>query len=75
MNIWVQLIIMIIMMIISYVLTPRPKSGDNAPPDALQAPTADASRPIPVVFGTITIKSPNCLWYGDISQQTLKVKA
>lgn len=45
--------------------------GDT--PDAIadsladvNAPTADQGRPIPVVFGTCLIKSPNIVWYGDL---------
>jgi hypothetical protein len=38
-------------------------------------PTADAGRPVPVVFGTVTVKGLNVLWYGDKSKQTKKVKA
>lgn len=48
-----------------FLLTPRPKKP--TPPEArdFEAPTAEAGRPIPVVFGTITVKGTNYLWYGE----------
>lgn len=70
--IW-QIVIAIILAVVSYMLTPKPKSPQSEATKQLDAPTADASRPIPVVFGSMTIKSPNCLWYGDISSQTRQV--
>ena len=30
---------------------------------------------VPVVFGTVTIKSPNILWYGEKREHTYKVNA
>ena len=71
----IYLIISIVLSVISYMLTPKPKmpTQDNA--RTLDNPTADAGRPIPVVFGTVTIKSPNFLWYGEKSVRTYKVKA
>jgi hypothetical protein len=55
----------------------KPKVKKNKP-DAvkdLESPTADRSRPIPVPFGTMTIKSPNVLHFGDKSRRTYKTKA
>jgi hypothetical protein len=47
-------------------------------PDALSDydnPTAEAGRPIPVPFGTITIKGLNNLGFWDKSVRTYKTKA
>lgn len=72
---WVYLIVMVVLMVASYLLMPRPKAP--TPPQAkdLDAPTADASRPVPVVFGSLTVKSPNCLWYGNVASHSYKVSA
>lgn len=60
---------------VAVVLMPRPK---RPKPDALKDydnPTAEAGRPIPVPFGTITIKGLNVLWFGDKQVRTYKAKA
>lgn len=46
------------------MLMPKPKQAKVEAQD-LQAPTVSAGRPVPVPFGTVTIKSPNVLWFGD----------
>lgn len=55
--------------IVSYMLMPKPK--EQKPPEAqdLEDPTAEAGRPIPVVFGTVTVKGGNILYYGDKFKQ------
>lgn len=65
-----KLLIGLALNIIAYLLLPQPKA---AKPDAArdpEAPTAEAGRPIPVIFGDVTIKSPNTLYYGDLSMRT-----
>ena len=62
------LIIGIVLQVISYILTPRPKGPKPDEVKDLEAPTSDAGRPMPVVFGTLTVKSPNCLWYGQVKK-------
>lgn len=70
----VQLVIAIVVAVAAYLLAPKPKSAASDSTRELEAPTADAGRPIPVVFGELVVKGPNCLWYGDISHETHKVK-
>jgi hypothetical protein len=41
----------------------------------LDDPTSEAGRPVPVPFGTITIKGLNLLWFGDKGKRTYKVDA
>lgn len=61
----VQIIVSIVQALLSYFFAPKPKTPKPASATEMENPTADAGRPIPVVFGTITIKGPNFLWYGD----------
>lgn len=63
---FIQVAIGLAIAVVGYVLMPQPKRGK--PPEAqdLEAPTADAGRPIMVFWGTMEIKSPNILWYGDL---------
>lgn len=60
------------LMILGYLLMPKPPKPK--PPEAtdLEGPTAEAGRPIPVIFGHIHIQSPNFLWYGDINHSRHK---
>ena len=61
--------------IVSYLIMPKPKAPKPEAAKDLEDPTAEAGRPIPVVFGTITVKGLNVLWFGDKSKRTYKVKA
>jgi hypothetical protein len=64
-NFLVQLIIGLALAFISFLLMPRPKVAKPNEVQDLQSPTAESGRPIPVVFGTVLIESPNVLWYGE----------
>lgn len=51
--------------VVAYLLMPRPKKPAPPAVQDMDNPTADAGRPIPVVFGSVTVKGLNILWYGD----------
>lgn len=57
------------------LLLPKPKKRKPDSVQDLENPSADAGRPIPVVFGTITVKGLNVLWFGDKALKTYKKKA
>lgn len=58
-------LVAVVLQVISYMLTPKPKAAKPGFAQDEQTPTSDAARPIPVVFGTVLLRSPNVLWYGD----------
>lgn len=61
----VQIIIAIVLAAVSYAMMPRPKTATNtAKPADLSTPTVSAGRPLPVLFGTVTIQDPNVLHIG-----------
>lgn len=60
---------------LNLLLAPRAKTPKPDAATDFDDPTADAGRPIPVVFGTVTVKGLNLLWFGEKSQSTSKVKA
>ena len=60
-------IILVTSAIISYALAPKPSKPVPASLEDFDIPHADEGRPIPVVFGTVTVTGPNVLWYGDLS--------
>lgn len=61
----VQLAIGVGLMILGYMLMPKPKQPKPPSTEDLDDPTAEAGRPIPVIFGSMKVKSPNVMWYGD----------
>lgn len=72
---WLIVLAAVASVAISLLLAPKIKTPKPEAAKDLEDPTAEAGRPVPVVFGTVTIKGLNLLWYGDKSQRTYKVKA
>lgn len=64
---WVQLAVALVMMALSYALRAKPPTPKPATLSDVQAPTAEAGSPIPWVFGTVKMKGPNVIWFGDLS--------
>jgi hypothetical protein len=71
---WLIALISIAIQIIAYIIMPKPKPPKPEAAQDLKNPTAEAGRPIPVVFGTLTVKGVNILWFGDKSIRTYKTK-
>lgn len=67
-------LIALVLQVIAYLIMPKPKQPKTATKD-LEYPTAEAGRPIPKVWGKMTIKSSNILWYGEKDIAKYKVKA
>lgn len=65
--VWQQIVVLVLSVVISYLLAPRPKNLE-VKPDTLgegDIPVAETGTPIPVVFGTVNVSSPNVVWWGD----------
>lgn len=60
-----QLLVSLILSVVAYVIAPKPKKDAPEELKDLEVPTSESGRPIPVVFGDITVKSPNILWFGE----------
>ncbi len=75
MNFLVQLGLMVLSAIIQYALAPKPEAPKAATMDDVQAPTADEGTEVPVIFGTVWLRSPNMLWYGDMGSTPIKTKS
>lgn len=60
---------------LAIVLMPKPHTPRPDATKDLEDPTADAGMPIPVAFGTITVKGLDNLWFGDKSSRTYKRSA
>ena len=71
----VALLISLALQIVAYIIMPKPKTAKPEAAKDLENPTAEAGRPIPVVFGSMTIKGPNIIWFGEKSINTYMAKA
>lgn len=72
--IWVQLAILVVSTILSMVLAPKPKSPKPVALSDFDVPTAEEGRPMPVVFGSVTVKGSNVVWYGDLGTKAIYKK-
>lgn len=61
--------------VIGYLLMPKPKTPKPEAAKDLENPTAEAGRPVAVVFGTMTVTGPNILWYGEKTLKERQVDA
>lgn len=71
---WFQIVALIVNVAISILMAPKPPKVNPPEHDTGSIPTAGADRPIPVVFGTVTVRGANVVWYGDLYLKVLKKK-
>lgn len=71
---WIQLIIAIVMLIISFLIMPKPKRSDPTVQTLTDSdfPIANESDEIPVVFGEVVLASPNVVWWGDVRTREIR---
>lgn len=65
-------IVFIIALVVALAAAPKPQQPKPATLEDLDLPTAEIGRAIPVVFGTVLMKSPNVVWYGDLGYVAVK---
>lgn len=63
---WETLAIMALAGLAGQLLGPKPPKPKPAAFEDFEVPTAEEGRPLPVVYGTVRMTGPNCLWYGDL---------
>lgn len=63
------------LLVAGYLLAPKPDFGALNEQQELESPTAEAGKPVSVVFGDVRVLSPNILWTGDKEQSRRMVKA
>lgn len=71
---FLNLLIALALMVVAYLIMPKPKQQSPETED-MDDPVAEAGKPLPVLFGTKTVKGLNALWFGDKSYRKRKVKA
>jgi hypothetical protein len=56
----------LVMIAISYAMQPKPPKPKPQALSESDIPIAQRGMPIPVVFGTLSVRGPNVVWYGDL---------
>ena len=74
--VWVSIVVGLAMAVVGELLRPKPKFNDPKPSAVgdFSFPTVEASRVIPVFWGTCKMEGPNVTWFGDLEVVTLKKK-
>lgn len=69
----ISIILFIISTVLTYLLTPKPKSQvpTAATLDEFQVPQADEGTPANIIFGIVWVKNPMVLWYGNLRNQPI----
>jgi len=62
---FVQLLIGLALNIVAYLIMPKPKQDQPNEIKDLEDPTAEAGRPMPVVFGSILVKGLNVIDFSE----------
>ncbi|MBV1952722.1 MAG: hypothetical protein KUG64_11080 [Cycloclasticus sp.] len=60
------LIYLIIVIVVAVALQPKVPGQKPASLNEIDVPTAEKGKPIPKVFGTWVVQSPNIVWYGAL---------
>jgi hypothetical protein len=74
-SILIQIAIAVVISLVAYAIMPKPKAAKPPETSDMDSPTAEAGRPVPVVFGTVMVKGLNVLWFGDKNKAEYQVKA
>ena len=72
---WLTIALAVASVALNFLLRPKVKAPKPGELTDLEDPTTEAGRPVPVVFGTLTVKGLNTLWYGEKSRETFKTRA
>ena len=71
----IALLISVAINIVAYLIMPKPKQPKPDSARDFDNPTAEAGREIPKIFGTVIVKGPNVLDFGDKQIVTYEVDA
>lgn len=74
-NFVVQVLVAVAISVVAYMIAPKPSTSNGRQSQDLREPQSDAGIPVPVIFGEVTIMSPNVMWYGDVEKHEYEVDA
>lgn len=63
------------LVIVVLALVPKPPQAQSPSLTDIEIPTAEEGRPVPVIFGVVTVTSPNIVWYGNIAYRAVRTKS
>jgi uncharacterized membrane protein len=69
---WEMVAWLVVSLVISYALAPKPPQPVPPSIEDVQAPTAEEGRPIGVIFGTVWVTGPNVTWWGDVTSSPIQ---
>lgn len=75
MGFWLLLALFVASTVVSALLQKRPKDVQPAGIGDFTAPTADETRVVPVIWGTVKLSGPNVIWYGDLRLRSIRVRS
>lgn len=70
---WILLAVLVAVTFAAILLAPKPKmeSARASSLEDVQYPRAKEGDPVPIIFGTVRLRSPNTIWYGDFEAQAI----
>lgn len=71
---FISLAIAVVLMVVSYLIQPKPKGPKPQAAKDADNPVSEAGKEVPVLFGTVTIKGLNCLDFGEKNIRSYEVK-
>ena len=74
-NLAIRLVVAMLIQAVGYMLMAKPKTDKGKEVTDMEEPTAEAGRPIPVVFGEIEIKGLNVVHYSEKETRSRQVRA
>jgi hypothetical protein len=74
MDFFTYTVILVVAGLIATALAPKPPGPKPAALSDFDVPTAEDGRPLPVIFGTVTVSGPNVIWYGDLNSSKIRAK-
>jgi len=72
---FVQALIVVALTAVLYLISPKPKMDKLKPADKVDVPNTEIGKPLAVIFGTVMIRDPNVVWFGDLKIKAVKKKS
>lgn len=71
---FIPLLVGLALNIVAYLIMPKPKTAKPEAAKDMESPVAESGKPVPVVFGTMTVKGMNIIWTGDKQKNEFEMK-
>lgn len=75
MQIFIQIVILLVSSYVAWALAPKPPAPKPATLDDFDVPRAEEGAAIGVVGGTWIVKSAHLVWWGDLDNEAIKTKS